>query len=318
MASDDGTVLVTGAFGCIGAWVVRTLIRDGEAVVAFDAGGDDYRLRYLLDEVELSRVARVQGDVTDCRGVREVIERHEVARVIHLAGLQVPACASDPIAGARVNVVGTLNLFEATADGPTANAPLVYASSVAALGCNERGEYDPSRPPSTHYGVFKLANEGSAAVYARDHGRPSVGLRPYVVYGVGRDQGVTSQVTLAMRSAAEGSAHHIPFGGRVRLEYADDVARAFVTASRADVDGAVVSDVSTDAVNIADVIDAISVAVPEAEGRITCEERPLPFPVEVPDQVDRSSLPRAASTPLVSGVQETVAMFRALGPALRR
>jgi UDP-glucuronate 4-epimerase len=316
--NEQGAVLVTGALGCVGAWVVRRLIHEGDQVVAVDAGDDDYRLRYLLDADELSRVTRVTGDVTDGRCMKDTVERFDVSRVIHLAGLQVPACAADPVRGARVNVVGTLNLFEATAEGAASQAPLVYASSVAALASTDDGEYDPSIPPSTHYGVFKLANEGSAAVYAKDKGRPSIGLRPYVVYGVGRDQGVTAEVTLAMMHAAEGSEHHIPFGGRVRLEYADDVAQAFVAASRASVTGAAVFDISTVAVEVADVVRAIETAVPEAEGRVTHGQKALPFPAESPGS--SHAMPGAAltPTPLVDGVRETIAMFRCLGPELRR
>ena len=46
--------------------------------------------------------------------------------------------------------------------------------------------------PSTLYGVYKRANEGTATVFAAERGVPSVGLRPHTVYGVARDQGLTS------------------------------------------------------------------------------------------------------------------------------
>ena len=53
--------------------------------------------------------------------------------------------------------------------------------------------------PRTLYGVYKLANEGTARVYWQEDGVASVGLRPFSVYGPGRDQGLTAGPTLAMR-----------------------------------------------------------------------------------------------------------------------
>ena len=56
--------------------------------------------------------------------------------------------------------------------------------------------------PLTHYGAFKVCNELNAKVYWLDRGLTSVGLRPWTVYGVGRDFGVTSEPTKAIKSAA--------------------------------------------------------------------------------------------------------------------
>jgi nucleoside-diphosphate-sugar epimerase len=50
--------LVTGALGCIGAWVVRQLLDDGERVVALDAGGSDHRLVQILPSIEHFRAHR--------------------------------------------------------------------------------------------------------------------------------------------------------------------------------------------------------------------------------------------------------------------
>ena len=55
---------------------------------------------------------------------------------------------------------------------------------------------------------------------------PSVGLRPHTVYGVGRDQGLTSAPTTAMLAAAAGVPYTIPYGGASQLQLARDVARS--------------------------------------------------------------------------------------------
>ena len=129
--------------------------------------------------------------------------------MIHLAALQVPFCRADPPLGARVNVLGTVNVFEAAKAPADRIAPIVYASSIAAFDAN--GTTAAAwRHPGTIYGVYKRANESTAAVYLAENGISSIGLRPHTVYGVGRDQGVTSAPTTAMLAAAAGVAVHDP------------------------------------------------------------------------------------------------------------
>ena len=53
------------------------------------------------------------GDITDLAAVEAVLDDHAITNVIHLAALQVPFCRADPPRGALVNVVGTVNVFEA-------------------------------------------------------------------------------------------------------------------------------------------------------------------------------------------------------------
>jgi len=69
----------------------------------------------IMDEAELARVTRVRGDITDLGQVEAVIDAEQITNVIHLAALQVPFCREDPPLGARVNVVGTVNVLEAVA-----------------------------------------------------------------------------------------------------------------------------------------------------------------------------------------------------------
>ena len=80
--------------------------------------------------------------------------------MIHLAALQVPFCRADPPLGARVNVLGTVNVFEAAKARPQL-APITYASSIAAFDANGT----MAGHPGTIYGVYKRANESTAAVY---------------------------------------------------------------------------------------------------------------------------------------------------------
>src|SRR5215212_6403056 len=104
---------MTGALGCIGAWVVKALIERGDRPVVFDQSRDRRRLEAIVDPADLARVTFVHGDVTDAQAVRTALEASGATRIIHLAGLQVPTCRADPARGAMVNVVGTLHVLEA-------------------------------------------------------------------------------------------------------------------------------------------------------------------------------------------------------------
>src|SRR5262245_52692399 len=123
--------LVTGALGCIGAWVVRTLVREGQQPVVFDLGGNLQRLRLIMDDDDLAQVTFVAGDIADLGAVEQAFDDHAITHVIHLAALQVPFCRADPPLGARVNVVGTVNVFQAVAKRRERVDRVVYASSIA-------------------------------------------------------------------------------------------------------------------------------------------------------------------------------------------
>jgi len=114
--------------------------------------------------------------------------------------------------------------------------------------------------PRTLYGVYKLANEGTARVYWQDERVASIGLRPFSVYGPGRDQGVTADPTHAMRAAARRQPYRIGFGGKTELHYAPDVAHAFLLAAQAEPTGAFIYDFPGEPVSMAEVVAAIEAA----------------------------------------------------------
>ncbi len=314
----DEHFLVTGALGCIGAWTVHNLVREEVSVTVFDLATEPQRLQLLLSDDELAQVNFVAGDIADLPAFERALDDNEITHVIHLAGLQVPFCKADPPLGARVNVVGTANVFEAVKRRQEHIGKVVYASSVAVFGAPE--DYEPgavmqddsSLMPHTHYGVYKQANEGTAHVYWLDEGVSSIGFRPYVVYGVGRDQGITSTPTTAMLAAAANLPYHISYGGRTVFQYADDTARAFIQAARADYEGAGAFNLGGLAPHMQDVKDAIDWAAPEAADKIAFEDIQLPFPQEVDGSGLEDAIGTVAHKPLVEGVAETVALFREL------
>jgi UDP-glucuronate 4-epimerase len=317
MVGGSERFLVTGALGCIGAWTVRQLVREGVPVVGFDVGRDPRRLSLILDEDELARVTLVAGDITNLDALERTLAEHEITNVIHLAALQVPFCRADPPLGARVNVVGTVNVFEAVRRRGPGMAPVVYTGSI---GMYSPSDVDPvtgslhedAEPhPGNHYGVYKFANEGTARVYFADSGVPSVGLRPMTVFGAGRDQGMTSSPTVAIAAAVLGVPFRISFGGSTLFQYTEDVARTLVLASRAAPAGARVFNLGGSPVSIDDWIETVSTVVPEARGLITAEPTPLPFPSEI-EHASIAALGPVPVTPFREAIAATAAIYRGL------
>jgi len=309
------TFLVTGSMGCIGAWVLRNLVHEGVAVVATDLSLDPVRPRLLMTDDELGRVIFEAMDVTDLERVKEVVTRHRVTHIVHLAGLQVPFCRATPSLGARVNVVGTVNVFEAARAYWGQVQGLAYASSLAVLGPDS---FYPDKPvrddaplhPQTLYGVYKQANEGTARLYWQDWQIPSIGLRPYIVYGAGRDQGMTSDIAKAMLAVAAGRPYTIRFGGPVALQYADDVAAMFIACARSGYQGAAACNLRNDVVEVAGFAALLLEKYPGSE--ITCTDAPLPFPADLDDSGLRSILGSVPHTPLKQAVADSVSLFRRL------
>jgi UDP-glucuronate 4-epimerase len=289
---------VTGALGCLGAWTVVTLAREGARVVALDVGSDHRRLRLIAAPDELEAVAFVQGDIMEPKTVTHALAEHEITHLVHLAALQVPFCKADPVLGSQVNVTGTVNVFEAAKQHRLAS-PVAYASSAAVY--DEHGAI----APRTLYGIYKLANEGTARVYWQDDQVASIGLRPFSVYGPGRDQGLTAGPTLAIDAAVRGQPYRIGFGGRTQLHYAADVARAFVQAARSEREGAHTFSLGGPATAIADFVTAVEAEIPGA--KIAFDEVPLPFPDELPAPWFESPL-----TPLEEGIHETAEILRSV------
>ncbi|MBL8162803.1 MAG: SDR family oxidoreductase [Anaerolineae bacterium] len=309
----DERFLVTGALGCIGAWVVRNLVREGVPVTIFDPGGSLHRLRLIMSDDELNALPIIGSDISDLAAVESAVKDSGATRIIHLAGLQVPMCKADPALGARVNVVGTVNVFEAAKRAGINH--VVYASSIAVYGLSEdypEGAlaHDAALKPRTHYGVYKQANEGTARIYWLDEGISSIGLRPYIVYGPGRDQGLTSAPTKAMLAAASGEPYHIAYGGRSMYQYADDTARIFIRAARAAAQNAEAYNLRGSVVRMSDIVAAIERAVPGIAGQITFDDKQLPFPEEMEDKTLMSLLGDLAYTSLDEGVAETIRIFQ--------
>jgi UDP-glucuronate 4-epimerase len=299
--SEPERFLVTGALGCIGAWTCAVLAESGASVVGYDLGTDDRRLKLVGAE----SVPVVRGDITDRPALDRVLDEHAITHVIHLAALLIPQIKANPPLGTAINVGGTVNVLDAA---KTRGIRVAYASSAAVYSqVDDTGGPVPNDTighPTTFYGVHKQACEGLARIFWQEEQVPSIGIRPFIVYGPGRDAGLTASPSLAMAAAAAGEDSRITFGGRTQLQYAPDAARVFVAAARAATEGARVFSLGGPADTLADCARLIA-----ETANVTCsvdEDTRLPFP----DAFDNGDLEDVIGpiswTPLADGVRQTI------------
>lgn len=310
-------VLLTGGYGCIGSWIARNLLQSGHRVWIYDLKEDPRRMRLIMDDDQLGQVAFLQGDVTDLARLKDVLAQHRISQIVHLAGLQVPTCRADPILGAKVNVLGTLAVFEAVRQLPGQIERLVYTSSAAVFApphAYAPGQLADDVPlvPSTHYGVFKCCNEGNARIYFQDFGISSIGLRPWTVFGVGRDFGMTSEPTKAIKSLALNRPYHISYGGWQDMQYVDDVAKIAIRCLQAPYQGAKSYNLRGQVVDMKTLHRALVEVEPAAAKLITFGERQIAIAYDLDDRALQRDLGPMPLTPLVDGIRQTLALFRKL------
>jgi nucleoside-diphosphate-sugar epimerase len=300
--------LVTGALGCLGAWTCALLAEEGVEVVGFDYGTDDRRLRLVTD----AEIPLVQGDIVDGARIAALCDEHGITHVIHLAALLLPQIKPDPPYGTAVNIGGTVNVLDAA---KTRGIQVAYASSAAVYStADDTGTAVSNEAighPVTFYGVHKQACEAMARIFWLEEQVPSIGIRPWIVYGPGRDNGLTASPTLAMAAAARGEDYTISFGGRTQLQYAPDTARAFIAAARTATEGARAFHLGGPVVSLAEVAGAIEAAAPGVT--ISVDEQTL---LPIPEEFDGGPLDDALGgiswTPLQEGVAATLERLRAV------
>jgi nucleoside-diphosphate-sugar epimerase len=259
-------ILITGAGGFLGGPIVSRLLGSGAQVRAI---GRTDKLDQLIGKVGRPTDA-IEWRCLDVAVTQDVIAAAEGCdAIIHLAALLTPDCSKDPLTGALINVIGTLNVFEAAKHNGISK--VIYCSSGGVFGPDDNREPFPL----THYGAFKLANEGNARAYWLEEGIASIGIRPFVVYGPGRETGISAGPTLACRAAVLGKPYTIELAGTIGLVYVDDVANSFAAAAQASFLGAHVLNLPGEPVSITDIITHIRRIVPDAQ--LDCTGDPLPM-----------------------------------------
>jgi UDP-glucose 4-epimerase len=292
-------ILITGGGGFIGAWLARRLANKGYRLRVFEPLARAAQFSGIVGPAAAS-VDWSIGDIADAQAVRTAAEGCDA--IVHLAGVLTPACKDDPVRGAMINLVGTLNVFNAAQT--LGIRRIVFTSSAGVYGPDD----DVTPRPITHYGAFKLACEGSARAYWEDHGIASVGFRPYIVYGFGRETGLTAGPSLACRAAARGESYVIPYVGTAGLVFVDDVVAAFEAALERAPDGANVFNLPGEVASNDDVVAAVRAIIPNA--KIGIDGPVLPFAEDIGEGDLRRVFPGLPATSLRDGIRRTIELYR--------
>jgi GDP-4-dehydro-6-deoxy-D-mannose reductase len=181
-------VLVTGANGFVGGWLVRGLLGAGHDVVG--ATGREQGPA-ILTPAERDRVEWLAFDLGDQASVARLVDR-DCDALVHLAGLaSVSRSYRDPVATWQVNAVGTVRLVTALAGTRAARGgdPVVLVVSTAEVygpgPARLRHEDDPVAPVSP-YAASKAAAELAALELWRRTGLRVVIARPFPHTGPGQ------------------------------------------------------------------------------------------------------------------------------------
>ena len=256
-------IIIFGGTGLLGSWIVKNFIKSGYKVTIFDLKIELKLLKNLIGN-DIEKIKFLKGDVTNYKEVFEATINMD--HVVNLAGLMTPDCSKNPSLGAQVNVLGSINVFEATkARGIKF---ILYASSAGVFG--EKDQYLPY--PETHYGAFKLAVEGIARAYYNEANISSIGIRPFVIYGPGREVGGTAAVTLACKAAKQNYDYNLNFSGKAGFVFVQDVADLVeMSVNKAPV-GASTININGITANVCDFVSKIINIVPEAKLTINGDE----------------------------------------------
>jgi UDP-glucuronate 4-epimerase len=186
-------VLLTGAAGFIGSHTVEALVARGHRVVGLDNFDPYYsppRKRANLREVEAALPAGamfdfVEGDLRDEALVGELIEKHAIDTIVHLAALAgVRASLDAPARYVDVNINGTVGLLAQATQRRVSQ--FVFASTSSVYGASRSPKYVETEPcdrPLAPYPATKRAGEMMAYAYHQVHGLKVTCLRFFTVYG---------------------------------------------------------------------------------------------------------------------------------------
>lgn len=221
-------ILVTGGCGWLGSAIVRALLARGDCVIATDIAVSPAMTALAARE---PRLAVEPADLGEWHQVVRLFEKHAPDAVIHAAAIVGVVFAADiPIKALRVNVEGSINLFEAMRLSGVKR--VVHISTEETYGDFQQPVIDEEHPqkPVSVYGLTKLATEHYGRVYSRDFGLECINVRTCWVYGPHLPR--LRMPRTFVEAALRGEAYHQPDGGALAVDqvYIDDTVQGVLLA----------------------------------------------------------------------------------------
>lgn len=222
------SVLVTGATGLLGGWLVRSLVDSGADVVALIRDGVPRSM--FVRERLADRVSTVSGDIQDAALMRRMMSEYAVDTVFHLAAQAIVGVAKkDPIATLETNVRGTWNVLEAARQ--TSVKQVLIASSDKAYGASDHLPYLETDPLQGRYpyDCSKSCTDLISTMYAVSFGLPVAIVRCANLFG-GGDLNFSRTIPGVIQSTLQGERFVIRSDGKfVRdLLYVQDAADCYL------------------------------------------------------------------------------------------
>jgi nucleoside-diphosphate-sugar epimerase len=315
--------LVTGGTGFIGACVVANLLARNIPVVVADVQIDQDVVKKLktMSSAE-GAVDYLVADVSEAGQIQSVFDKHpDITHCIHLAYLMSAEVEADQLRGARVNVLGMVNMFEAALQHKLqrlvfTSSETVYGASQEVYGDSEHAiREDEYCGPQHHYftyGVMKLLNEYVASKYVKKHGISIACTRPPVVFGHGRKRGSVLWSEQIMSLPAVGKPARLPFPAETRdcWIYKNDCAEQLVRLTLKPEISHLAYNNGGHSVTAAELTGLVRQWLPEAEFQFESDKPRTPLV----DNTDGTRLAREIDfrpSPLVDGVRAHINEARA-------
>ena len=237
------TIFITGGTGCIGSVTIYKLLQHNEVdkIVVATRSNNAEPLKLWMGQNIDPKLEFVTLDVSDYEAINEVVLKVNPTHIIHLGAYQSPDCSRDHIGGMEINTGGTMALFD-VAEKLTRLEKFVFASSAAVYGMRSMYTQDTINEdvqlaPPNHYGIWKLAGEHLGRLFHNKTKVPTVCLRLNTTYGKGRDKGMTSAPTNALKAIAMGAVSgellpfEMPYQGRENYHFVEDVGAQFAVCT---------------------------------------------------------------------------------------